>query len=549
MIFVGCGQKINRISTMQTHFYITLVTGLGSALLILSANGIAADMKYGTVVPERAKDGDLSLSPCEVYLEGDDRHYAGDCGTLVVPENRNNPNSRLIALPVTRVNATAEEELEPIFWFEGGPGGPNRILYPTDGLVDKHDFVMVGYRGIEGQVNLDCPEISDAVRSTDGDYLGDSAFAGYALGATACVERLATEGVDLDGYSINQTIDDNESARKAMGYDRINLFGNSYGTRVQMLYQWRYPNSIHRDLMVAVNPPGHFIFDPLSLEELLVQYAELCSEDTYCSARTADLLVTMREVSLNMPSTWMGIDIDADMVKLITNISLHESIALGGPPLYGPGAIDLWLDAAEGDASGMALVSLIAPFILPEAFEWGHFLSMGGSAPDFNDPDRDYKKELTPDTIIGSPLSLLIWGIMQGWTTTSDQSVGEVQDSNIETLLISGALDGSTPFQYARDELMPQLSKGHHVIIKDQAHTETFWFSQPEARAHLLNTFFDSGKVDDSLFVYQAPVFEVDTGWSDLAKLILAVTVFVSIALLLVIVVIARKLHTKLTSN
>jgi hypothetical protein len=197
----------------------------------------------------------------------------------------------------------------------------------------------------------------------------------------------------------------------------------------------------------------------------------------------------------------------------------------------------------------MALVSLVAPLILPEAFEWGHFLSMGGSVPDFNDPGRDYKNELTPETVIGSPLSLLVWGVMQGWTVTSDQSVGEVQDSDVETLLVSGTLDGSTPMQYARDELMPHLSRGHQVIIKEQAHTETFWHSQPEARARLLNTFFDTGEVDDSLFQYQAPVFEVDVSWSDLAKIMLAVTVLVLVALLLLIVVLAGKLSRKLTTN
>lgn len=534
---------------MHTHFCKALVTSFVSAVLTLHANCMAAETVYGTVVPERAKDGDLWLSPCKVYLEGDDRYYAGDCGTLVVPENRNNPKSRLIALPVTRINAKAKEKLEPIFWFEGGPGDPNKTLYPTDGLIEKHDFVMVGYRAIEGQVHLQCPEISDAFRSTEGDYLGDSALAGYARGATDCVERLATEGIDLDGYSINQTIDDNEAARKAMGYDQINLFGNSYGTRVQMLYQWRYPDSIYRDLMVAVNPPGHFLFDPLSIEAVLAKYAELCGKDSYCSARISDFLATIRDVSQNMPSSWMGIDIDADIVKLITSISLHESIALGGLPMYGPGAIDLWLDAAEGDASGMALVSLVAPIMLPEAFDWGHFLAMGGSVPDFNDPGRDYKSELTPNTVIGSPLSLLHWGVMQGWTVTSDQSVGEVQDSDIETLLVSGALDGSTPFKYARDELLPHLGKGHQVIIKDQAHTETFWHSQPEARARLINTFFDTGEVDDSLFQYQAPVFKVDFSWSDLAKILLALSVFLFIALLLFVVVFAHKQIRKLNSE
>ena len=108
--------------------------------------------------------------------------------------------------------------------------------------------------------------------------------------------------------------------------------------------------------MVAVNPPGHFLFDPASLEALLGQYSELCAEDVHCRARTSDLFATLQQVSQQMPESWMGIDVDPQMVKFITNISLHESMQLPGePPLNGPAAIDMWLDAAEGDSSGMAL--------------------------------------------------------------------------------------------------------------------------------------------------------------------------------------------------
>lgn len=99
MNLAGCGSNLNRIKTMQTHFYKTLFTRLSITLLILSANCMAAEIEYGTAVPVGAKDGDLSLLPCEVYLEGDDRYHAGDCGTLIVSENRNNPDSRFIVLP------------------------------------------------------------------------------------------------------------------------------------------------------------------------------------------------------------------------------------------------------------------------------------------------------------------------------------------------------------------------------------------------------------------------------------------------------------------
>ena len=198
-----------------------------AALLTLAAATLAAEVEYGTTVPPGAKSGDLNLAPCEVHLEGDDRHYPGDCGTLAVAENRKDPNTRLIALPVTRIKASDADPLEPIFWFEGGPGNLNQTLYPTDGLLQRHDFVMVGYRGVDGQVVLECPEVGNAIRSETDNLLTDAALSAYGRGAAACGKRLQAEGIDLDGYSMNQTIDDMEAARIALGYDRINLYGNS----------------------------------------------------------------------------------------------------------------------------------------------------------------------------------------------------------------------------------------------------------------------------------------------------------------------------------
>jgi hypothetical protein len=57
-------------------------------------------------VPEDAKPGDLVLQPCDFKTENGS--YAADCGTLVVPEKRADPQSRLIALPVTRILARSD---------------------------------------------------------------------------------------------------------------------------------------------------------------------------------------------------------------------------------------------------------------------------------------------------------------------------------------------------------------------------------------------------------------------------------------------------------
>jgi hypothetical protein len=58
---------------------------------------------------------------------------------------------------------------------------------------------------------------------------------------------------------------------------------------------WRYPESLNRVIMVSVNPPGHFIWDPAVTDAQIAHYAELCAKDAACSARTVDLVATMRK--------------------------------------------------------------------------------------------------------------------------------------------------------------------------------------------------------------------------------------------------------------
>ena len=60
-------------------------------------------------------------------------------------------------------------------------------------------------------------------------------------------------------------------------------------------------------------------------------------------------------------------------------------------PLSGPAAVDMWLAAKGGDASGMALVSMSSPMLLPTLWIWGEALSLAASVGDYYDPARDYR--------------------------------------------------------------------------------------------------------------------------------------------------------------
>src|SRR5207247_2267995 len=215
------------------------------ALIALAVLGLAylrfAPDSGSVSVPKGAHAGQLKLHPCHYATEKGS--YRADCGTLVVQENRHNANSRLIALPVTRIRARSAKPGVPIFRLQGGPGLTNMGFKDASRFADKHDVVLVGYRGVDGSTKLDCPEVTSA-RAHARDFLSEKSFRADAAAFKACAHRLEDSGVDLAGYTLPERVDDLDAARRALGYDQIDLVSESAGTRTALIYTWRYPRSI-----------------------------------------------------------------------------------------------------------------------------------------------------------------------------------------------------------------------------------------------------------------------------------------------------------------
>ena len=98
---------IKRTSTTPERVLIFVLIAI---LLILSL-AACGGKEDPITVPMGAQAGDLTMEPCT--YEQDDVEYAADCGTLVVPENRSNPNSRLIALPIVRIRTIGKRPGSP----------------------------------------------------------------------------------------------------------------------------------------------------------------------------------------------------------------------------------------------------------------------------------------------------------------------------------------------------------------------------------------------------------------------------------------------------
>lgn len=504
-------------------------------LFALFLTGCGSKPAPTMTVPNGAQAGDLvDLQVCEFPASGE--KFAAECGTLVVPENWDKADSRLIALPVVRIPASGSNPAEPVFWLAGGPGGPNIVWAPPEWILKNHDVVMVGYRGVEGTVNLSCPEVLAPINAHKGnDIMSEQAFKEYTTATKQCAVRHQSEGVDLSGYTIPGVIEDMEAARVTFGYERINLLSVSYGTRIAQDYAYMHPDSLRRLILLSVNTPGHFIWSRDDFDKIFQHMNDLCANDLACSSRTSDLAQTMYDVNRNMPTHWLFFNIDPDSIRYATHFLFFSN------PEMTP-VIDAYLAASEGDPSGLALINLMLK-VMPFNPILGDQFAKGGSA----DLDKYLGLDSVNlgDSVMGAPISEVIWPMASDWPIELiQQEFRELQETDVEMLLVNGTVDFSTP-PTALDEAKPYFHNAQMVILPEYSHAGDLTDLQPAAFELMITSYYDTGVADTSLFVYQPLSFQPKISFTVIAKLLLAAMFILPALVVWGIVAMARRVQKR----
>lgn len=530
-------------TTFRQYMILSIVLSvvvLGSLILAACQATTPAAPAVPTV-PAGAGAGDLiDVKTCAFQAPGGDTIYEAECSTLIVPENWDKAGSRLIALPIVRIPATGPTAAEPVFWMVGGPGGTNLGWEPPAWLLKNRDAVMVGYRGEDGTVVLKCSEFGRRVKAHIGvDLFSDKAREDMSAAARECAQGYEQAGVDLSGYTMPQVIKDFEAARKALGYERIDLFTESYGTRVAQIYAYMHPESLQRVIMIGVNTPGHFLYDRDVLDKMIGHLAELCAQDDYCSSRTTDFAQTMYDTNRNMPDRWLVFDIDPDTVRLGTQFMMYDNANFAT-------VFDVYLAAGEGDYSGLALLNLMAKLMYPaDALVYGDAFNKAGTA----DLDRYLGPESISlgDSIMGAPHSEFVWPAAAQWPLELlPEELRRLQESDVEMLLVNGTVDFSTP-PTALDEAGSYWHKAQMVLLPDFSHVEDEYTLQQTAFERLITSYLDTGVGDDSLYVYQPLPFKAGLSNTVIVKALVAAMILLPVLLILAIVLIVRRLLRRRT--
>lgn len=434
-----------------------------------------------------------------------------DYYTLRVLENRNDPESRIIELPVIRLHALNQEPKAPVFLSFGGPGMSNIWKYPRLWLLDNHDIVMVGYRGIDGTVSLDADKIGEAFR-IDSNAFSTAHIEKIGQAYKEELQRFESEGIDIACYNMIDVIDDMELARESLGYEKINLFGSSYGTRVTYLYSLRYPNSIHRIFNEAVNSPGRFVWDPEETDAVLFQYGKLWQKDSTNLKRSPDIVATMQNVLSTLPVKWKKIHIDAEKVRIMMFNFLYSTH--GARQIF-----DAFVAAENDDYSGLAFLVMMYDMFPEMDYNWGDSFLKAVSA-DYN-PAANYNTAMnSKNNLVGAPMSKM-FAIVEYSDWDVKLIPGEyrkLDTSYVEILMANGNLDVSTPLRNSL-ELMEYLPNGHLVVFSDCGHQDA-GNAQMELFRKMVKEFYVTGEVKDDEFVYhQVNLSEPKTSLQKMGKM------------------------------
>ncbi len=277
------------------------------------------------VAPALAQDDLPYAALTDCWMELPDGIVDGqniECGYLVVPEDRSDPNSPTVELAYAILYASAEPyKPDPVIYLAGGPGGNAVADLDTwmemPYLLDR-DFILLDQRGTGYSLpSLNCPELEET---------GDGS-------TEACRERLLAEGINLQAYNSAENAADVADLRVVLGYDEWNLYGISYGTRLALTVMRDYPEGVRSVVLDSVYPPEIESWEQYGRNTVVVfdKLFQACAADAACSEAYPDLEASFyisvqdldaqpAEYAIIDPDTGNGIEVSLTGQALIDRV-------------------------------------------------------------------------------------------------------------------------------------------------------------------------------------------------------------------------------------
>lgn len=423
------------------------------------------------------------------------------CGTIEVLEDRSEPAGRRIGIHVVVAPALGETRRpDPLFYFAGGPGDAAAANVPDMlGLFDEvrreRDVVFVDQRGTgkSNRLGCDAPGSAEEPHGYFEEHFNDEMV-------RRCRETLAARA-DLTLYTTSIAMDDIDEVRARLGYEQINLFGGSYGTRAAQVYMRRHTAHVRSAVLLGTAgmrqhlPLYHARDAQASMDGLL----QACAKDAACAqafprvreeldAVIARLAQAPAHATIADPRTGAPMEVPISRGVFAENLrfSTYTPAVAAAAPL-------LIHRAHAGDFTPFARITLATEPWLREALAWGMHLSVTCS-----EDVPFFPADVTPlveGTYLGDYRARLQQRACALWPRGElPEAYHEPVAVDVPTLLISGALDPVTPPRWA-EEVAQHLPHHLHLVLPE-GHHGFFGMSNVECMVGIMSRFVAAGRIE-----------------------------------------------------
>ncbi|MFT3954223.1 MAG: alpha/beta hydrolase [Piscinibacter sp.] len=375
------------------------------------------------------------------------------------------------------VPALARRKLpDPVFLLAGGPGQSAislaaQVMPLFARLNNRRDIVFVDQRGTGRSAPLDCEEPREAGLAEAADP------AKQLQRLAACRERLlrlsyVKSAADLGLFTTTLAMQDLDAVRQALGAERINLVGASYGTRAALEYQRQFPASVRRSVLDGVAPPDMVL--PVSAgadaQAALDALFAACSAEPACTRRWPTLRAQWDALLGSLPRVVAVADPLSGRPESFT---LSRELLLGAvrAPLYVPtlsAALPAAIAAAaEGRFEPLAaLAGVLSRRGGPRLYTGMHFAVICAE-----DAPRIAGAASAPARDFGNGLAPLYEQACAGWPRAAvPEAFYRVGTAAAPVLLLAGGIDPATPPRHAKRVAEALGAKARLVLVPNAGH-------------------------------------------------------------------------------
>ena len=424
---------------------------------------------WGAVVPAWAADA--PAGPCR--LRGVEHEAL--CGVVRRALDPARPQGPQIDVHYAVLPALARNKKpDPVFFFAGGPGQSAIDLAPAIGAMlgrfsNRRDIVLVDQRGTGRSAPLQCEPDDPALPLAEQFDLKRQRER-----QLRCLERLkALPHGDLRLYSTTIAMADADAVRAALGAEKLNLIGGSYGTRAALEYQRQFPQRVRRAVLDGVAPPDMALPASFSRDNQAALDAlfDACVQDKACETREPRLAERWRGLRASLPRK---VSLAHPLTGRSEGFDLTPELLLGmvRGPLYVP-ALAAALPSALGDATRgrfEPLAGLAMAFAggrrAPQMAAGMHYavacaedfprLAQSDDRPgaDFGESFAEMYREVCPHVARGEVPAAFY----------------QVPPAPAAVLVLSGGIDPATPPRHGERVAKALGSQARHVLVPNAGH-------------------------------------------------------------------------------